>query len=159
MSSVAKQSGTAAMLKAAAISRKDANAFVDSLHRHHVAAIGDKYRLSAVNNDGQLVGVVQVGRPVARALDDGSTVEVIRCCTDGTRNACSFLYGRAVQVARLLGYRRIITYTLESESGSSLLASGFKLDGMTDGGSWSCKSRPRQQKAPTCPKKRWVKIL
>lgn len=146
------------MLKSVPISRAGANAFVNKLHRHHVAAVGDKYRVAAADN-GKIVGVVQVGRPVARALDDGQTVEVIRCCTDGTHNACSFLYGKAAQIARLLGYKRIITYTLITEPGSSLLASGFKLDGLTDGGSWDCKSRPRNQKAPTCRKKRWVKNL
>lgn len=147
------------MLKSVPISRAGANAFVNKLHRHHVAAVGDKYRVAAADSNGKIVGVVQVGRPVARALDDGQTVEVIRCCTDGTHNACSFLYGKAVQIAKLLGYKRIITYTLESEAGSSLLASGFSFDGMTDGGSWNCKSRPRNQKAPTCHKKRWVKNL
>lgn len=146
------------MLKAMPISRKEANEYVNALHRHHIAAVGDKYRVAAADN-GKIVGVVQVGRPVARALDDGQTVEVIRCCTDGTHNACSFLYGKAAQIARLLGYKRIITYTLITEPGSSLLASGFKLDGLTDGGSWDCKSRPRTQKAPTCAKKRWVKNL
>ena len=146
------------MLKSVPISRAGANAFANKLHRHHVAAVGDKYRVAAADN-GKIVGVVQVGRPVARALDDGQTVEVIRCCTDGTHNACSFLYGKAAQIARLLGYKRIITYTLITEPGSSLLASGFKLDGLTDGGSWDCKSRPRNQKAPTCRKKRWVKNL
>lgn len=147
------------MLRAIPISRKDANNYVNILHRHHIAAVGDKYRVAAADNAGKIVGVVQVGRPVARALDDGNTVEIIRCCTDGTHNACSFLYGKAVQIAKLMGYKRVITYTLETEGGSSLLASGFTFDGMTDGGSWDCKSRPRTQKAPTCAKKRWVKNL
>lgn len=147
------------MLKAIPISRAEANDFVNSLHRHHVAAVGDKYRIAAANETGEIVGIIQVGRPVSRILDDGKTVEVTRCCTDGTKNACSFLYGRAAKIAKLMGYRRIITYTLESEFGSSLRASGFKFDGMTDGGSWDCKSRPRQQNAPTCRKKRWVKEL
>lgn len=147
------------MLKAVPISRADANNFVNKLHRHHIAAVGDKYRIAVVDNAGKVVGVAQVGRPVARILDDGETAEIIRCCTDGTKNACSFLYGRAAKIAKLMGYKKIITYTLENETGSSLVASGFKFDGMTNGGSWNCKSRPRQQKAPTCRKKRWVKEL
>lgn len=147
------------MLKAIPISRTEANDFVNSLHRHHAASVGDKYRIAAVDREGKVVGIAQVGRPVARMLDDGNTVEVIRCCTDGTKNACSFLYSRASKIAKILGYKRIITYTLENEPGSSLRASGFKFDGMTDGGSWDCKSRPRQQKAPICRKKRWVKDL
>ena len=147
------------MLKAIPISRAEANNFVNNLHRHHVAAIGDKYRLAVVNANDAIVGVIQVGRPVARALDDGQTVEVLRCCTDGTKNACSFLYGKAVQIARLLGYKQVITYTLDTEPGTSLKAAGFTLDGITKGGSWDCQSRPRQQKAPTCRKKRWIKEL
>lgn len=145
------------MLKAMPISREEANKFVNTMHRHHMAAIGDKYRLAAVNENMKIVGTIQVGRPVSRMLDDGLTVEVIRCCTDGTKNACSFLYGRAAKIAKLMGYKRIITYTLDSESGSSLIASGFKFDGMTRGGTWNCKSRPRQQKAPISRKKRWIK--
>lgn len=147
------------MLKSVPISQKAANDFVNKLHRHHMATVGDKYRIAAVDINGKVVGVAQVGRPVARMLDDGETVEIIRCCTDGTKNACSFLYGRAAKIAKLLGYKRIITYTLDSEIGSSLIASGFKFDGMTDGGKWDCKSRPRKTNAPTCKKKRWKKIL
>lgn len=147
------------MLKSVPISQKNANNFVNSLHRHHVAAVGDKYRLAVADETGKIVGVIQVGRPVSRILDDGNTVEVIRCCTDGTKNACSFLYSKASKIAKLMGYKQIITYTLESESGSSLRASGFQFDGMTDGGSWNCKSRHRKQKAPTCKKKRWKKFF
>lgn len=147
------------MLKAIPISRTEANNFVNNLHRHHVAAVGDKYRLAVVNENDAIVGVIQVGRPVSRILDDGKTLEVTRCCTNGTKNACSFLYSRAAKIAQLMGYQRIITYTLENETGSSLRASGFVFDGMTHGGNWSCKSRPRQQKAPICRKKRWVKEL
>ena len=97
------------MLKSVPISQKNANNFVNSLHRHHVAAVGDKYRLAVADETGKIVGVIQVGRPVSRILDDGNTVEIIRCCTDGTKNAYSFLYSRASKIAKLLGYKRIIT--------------------------------------------------
>lgn len=137
---------------------KQANDFVDSLHRHHKAVHRDKYRIGC-ENDGKLVGVVQVARPVNRNLDDGKTLEVVRLCTDGTKNVCSFLYSKACQIAKIMGYKRMITYTLESEIGASLLASGFKLDGITKGGKWDCPSRRRYQTAPICPKKRWVKDL
>ncbi len=66
-----------------------------------------------------------VGRPVARALDDGITSEIIRTCTDGTHNANSMLYGAAVRACKAMGYRRVITYTQEDESGASLRAAGF----------------------------------
>ena len=90
-------------LRLKSISLKDANAFVDALHRHHKKVQGHKFSLAAYDGD-RLVGVCIVGRPVARMLDDGSRVEVTRLCTDGTKNACSFLYGAAARAAWALGY-------------------------------------------------------
>lgn len=145
-------------MKAIPIELKQANEFVARLHRHHDPVYRDKLRIGC-EVDAKLCGVVQLGRPVARALDDGKTIEVVRLCTDGTPNACSFLYGRAARVVKDLGYSRIITYILDTETGISLRASGWKFDGMTRGGSWNCPSRPRQTKAPTCAKQRWIKQL
>lgn len=102
---------------------KEANAFVDQFHRHHNSVYRDKFRIGAMRN-GKLVGVVQVGRPVSRNLDDGKTVEVTRLCTDGTHNACSFLYAKAAKIAQEMGYSKIITYILQSESGISLKSAG-----------------------------------
>lgn len=146
------------MLQARPIELRDANAFVDRLHRHHDPVYRDKVRVAAFDGD-TLVGVAQLGRPVSRMLDDGSTVEVVRLCTDGTHNACSFLYGRAARVARELGYSKIITYILDNESGASLRAAGWHLEAATRGGSWDCPSRRRTTTAPTAPKQRWVKNL
>ena len=113
-----------------------------------------------VESNGVICGVVQVGRPVSRVLDDGKTLEVVRLCTDGTKNACSFLYSRAARIAKELGYSKIITYILETESGDSLAASGWLLeDAKCGGGNWSCKSRPRNTTAPQCFKQRWSKML
>lgn len=137
------------------ITLKEANEFVQSHHRHHGAVVGYKFAIGAEHN-GELVGVAIVGRPVARGLDDGYTVEVTRLCTNGTRNACSFLYAAAAKAAKALGYRRIITYILETENGASLKASGWKMDGRTKGRSWNCKSRPRETRSPICDKTRWV---
>lgn len=137
---------------------RDANQYVDSLHRHHKSVHRDKFRVGAIK-DGKLVGVVQVGRPVSRMLDDGYTLEVVRLCTDGTKDVCSYLYSKAARIAKELGYLRIITYILESESGASLRASGWELDGTTSGGAWDRPSRRRNTSAPTCPKKRYVKYL
>lgn len=135
-----------------------ANNFVKQLHRHHRPVYRDKYRIGC-SVGGRLVGIVQVGRPVSRALDDGNTLEVVRLCTDGAYNACSFLYGAAARVARELGYSKIITYILEDESGASLRAAGWKFECMTKGGSWNCQCRPRADNAPTCPKQRWSKVF
>ena len=101
------------------ISLAEANAFVHEYHRHHDPVPGAKFCI-ACSDDSGVRGVAIVGRPVARMLDDGWTLEVNRCCTDGARNACSILYGAAWRAARALGYRKLITYTLPEEGGASL---------------------------------------
>lgn len=115
----------------------DANAYVTKHHRHHKKVTGHRFSLGAVL-DGELVGVAIVGRPVARSIDQRYVLEVNRCCTDGTGNAASFLYGRAAQVGKLLGYAWIITYTTPAEGGASLRAVGWGSQLMTDSshGSW-----------------------
>jgi hypothetical protein len=97
----------------------------------------------AVSDGDKVVGVAIVGRPVARLLDNGWTLEVNRCCTDGTKNACSMLYSSAWKAAKALGYKRLITYTLPEEGGASLRASNWKCIGLKGGGNWNVKSRPR----------------
>jgi hypothetical protein len=97
----------------------------------------------AVSAGDKVVGVAIVGRPVSRHLDNGWVLEVNRCCTDGTKNACSMLYGAAWRAAKAWGYRRLITYTLPAEGGASLKASGWNLVGERGGGNWNVKSRPR----------------
>jgi len=125
----------------------EANDFVRVLHRHHRPVVGHKFSLGAVMAE-TLVGVAIVGRPVSRMRDDGNTLEVTRLCTDGTRNACSFLYGAAARACFALGYRRIGTYLLASETGASVLAAGWRCLGERGGGSWSVPSRPRQDNHP-----------
>ncbi|KWT70713.1 hypothetical protein APY04_0774 [Hyphomicrobium sulfonivorans] len=134
-------------LEACPVNLDEANAFVVRHHRHHGAVVGHKFSLGAVLNE-EIVGVVIVGRPVARMRDDGMTLEVTRMCSDGTRNACSFLYGAAARAAFALGYKRIGTYILASETGVSLKASGWRLIGETKGRSWSRSSRPRVDTHP-----------
>jgi len=112
----------------------------------------------AVAKDDQIVGVCIVGRPVARMLTDGWTVEVLRVATDGTRNACSKLYGAAWRASRALGYRRLVTYTLPEEGGASLRGAGFTLIGEAGGGSWSRKDRPRVDLHPLQVKLRWERV-
>lgn len=120
----------------------EANAFVLRHHRHHKPVIGAKFCV-AVSDSESVRGVAIVGRPVARHLDDGWTLEVNRCCTDGARNACSMLYGAAWRIAKAMGYRKLITYTLQEEGGASLRASGWQLVGARGGGNWNTPSRPR----------------
>lgn len=132
----------------------EANAFVAQHHRHHKPVVGHKFCLGAALAE-TIVGVSVVGRPVARRLDDGWTLEVNRLATDGTKNACSFLYGASWRAARALGYQRLITFTLPQEGGASLRAAGWRLVGTTPGRSWSVKSRPRVDKHPLQEKWRW----
>ena len=146
------------MLKAIPLELSAANEFVSTLHRHHDPVHRDKFRIGASHN-GRLVGVVQVARPVSRMLDDGKTVEVVRLCTDGTKDVCSFLYSKAARIAKEMGYERIITYILCTESGTSLRACGWTEDCKTSGGHWSRPSRKRDTTAPTIPKKRYSKKL
>ena len=158
-------------IKAIPISLKQAQAYIDELHRHHTHSVGDKYRVGA-EVDGKLVGVVQVGRPVSRYMDNGKTLEVIRLCTDGTKDVCSFLYAKAARIAKEMGYEKIITYILDTESGVSLKASGWVLEDADCGGdSWHREKRPRtlteeqmsfypmRQKYSTAKKQRWSKQL
>ena len=134
-------------MKLTPISLKEANQFVSENHRHHGPVVGHKFSL-AVEQDGEIVGVAIVGRPVARGLDDGYTLEVNRCCTKGTNNACSMLYGASWRAAKALGYRRLITYILDTETGSSLTAANWKLVHEVKGRSWDTPSRPRVDTHP-----------
>lgn len=145
-------------MNAVPLELKQANAFVERLHRHHDPVYRDKFRIGCAV-DGKLVGVVQLARPVSRVLDDGQTIEVVRLCTDGTPNVCSFLYAKAARIAKEMGYKKIITYILESENGASLKAAGWHKEADTQGGSWNCPSRHRNTTAPICKKQRWAKRL
>lgn len=131
----------------------EANAFVREHHRHHRPVVGHVFSIGAATVDsqggGKIVGIAIVGRPVARGRDDGVTAEVTRLATDGTRDACSFLYGASARAAFALGFKRIGTYIIASEPGTSLSAAGWRMIGEVRGRSWSCPSRPRVDKHPT----------
>ncbi len=138
------------------ITYREACEFVRQHHRHHKPPQGWKFGI-AVNDGQKVVGVIMVGRPVARFLDDGWTLEVTRCCTDGTKNAASKLYAAAWRAARALGYRRLITYTLIEEPGTSLRAAGWRIVGQTKGDTWNRPGcgRPRVDTHPTGAKRLW----
>ena len=146
-------------MKAEPIELKTANEFVANLHRHHPPVYRDKFRLACIADDGHMCGVIQAARPVSRHMDNGKTIEVVRCCTDGEYNACSFLYSRMARIAKEMGYKKIITYILDSETGASLKAAGWHKEADTYGHSWNCSSRPRITKAPQCNKQRRSKAL
>ena len=129
----------------------EANEFVWRLHRHKPEKLpGHAFSLGVATADGQLRGVAIVGNPSAPALQDGMLAEIRRCCTDGTRNACSMLYGAARKAARAMGRRPVITYTLATENGASLRAAGFHIDKHDAGGPahlWH--NRPGRKCLPT----------
>jgi hypothetical protein len=131
--------------------------FIKLHHRHHIPSRGWKFGI-AVNDCEKVVGVAMIGRPVARMLDDGWTLEVTRTCTDGTPNVNSMLYGAATRAAFAMGYKRLITYTLITEPGTSLKCANWKCIGEAGGGSWDRKARPRVNKAPTDKKMLWEKL-
>lgn len=143
------------MLEIRPITFKEAAEYVDKVHRHHKRPVGHKFSVACYSGD-RLCGVAMVGRPVSRYLDDGATLEVNRLCTDGTRNACSMLYSAAWRAARALGYKRIYTYTLESENGASLRAAGWVCEGRAGGPNWT-GNRERQVEMFPEMKVRWSK--
>ncbi len=131
------------MLQITPIHFDEANAYVEAYHRHHKPMLSARFSIAVSDETGKVRGVLIAGRPVARMLQDGFTLEVNRCCTDGAKNACSMLYGAAWRVAKAMGYRRLITYTLPEEGGASLRGAGWTLVGARGGGNWNVHSRPR----------------
>lgn len=150
-----KSSNPSTGLRIVPINWRDACQFIEHHHRHHNPPQGWKFGIGVNNDSGNLVGIIVVGRPVARLLDDGKTLEATRCCTDGTKNACSKLYAAAWRAARAMGYSRLITYTLATEIGTSLMASGWINKGEAGGKSWSRPSRKRIDRHPTERKILW----
>ena len=146
------------MLSLIPVSLSEANAFVAQHHRHHKPVAGHKFSLGCMAN-GRLVGVAIVGRPVSRYLDNGLTLEVNRLCTDGTPNACSFLYAAAWRAARAIGYRKIITYILDTENGVSLRAAGWSCAGVAGGKRWTGKRRPAADLYPAQMKYRYEQSI
>lgn len=133
-----------------------AREFVRLNHRHNKPPVGHKFSVACYDGS-HLCGVVMVGRPIGRYLDDGLTLEVNRCCTDGTKNACSMLYGAAWRAAKALGYKHIVTYTRESENGSSLRAAGWKYDGPAGGTHWTGQRYEQTEMVLDEMKVRWRK--
>ena len=145
---------------------REARRYVADHHRHNEPPRGHKFSIG-IEENGELVGVVIASRPVARGVDDGRTLEIVRCTTIVSRNVCSRLYAAACRAAFAMGYQRVITYTLAEEHGTCMKASGFVRDGETKGGAWEHTSGPRSTdmprlfdppKMPTGPKQRWVRV-
>lgn len=141
-----KRDSNSIRLEIRPIGLKAANSFVEEYHRHHKATAGHKFSICVCSGE-TIVGVAICGRPVSRYMDDGTVIEINRLCTDGTKNACSMLYGACCRIAKDMGYRKIITYILQSETGSSLKASNFICEGEAGGEMWT-GSRARDNGVP-----------
>lgn len=115
------------MLEICPMTLKEANAYVEQHHRHHQPVVGHKFSIGC---------------------SDGEKMEVTRLCTDGTRNACSMLYAAAWRAARAMGYKRLVTYILDTENGTSLRAAGWKCLGQAGGLRWTGKRRPEVDLCP-----------
>lgn len=142
------------LLEIVPVSIQDAKEFVAQHHRHHKPPQGALFAVGCAF-EGKIVGVAIVGRPVARRSQDGWTAEVTRCATDGTSNACSKLYRACWRICAAMGYKRLVTFTLQTEPGASLRGAGFRCLGTTPGNSWSVRSRPRVDHHPLQVKMRW----
>lgn len=141
---------------------KDANALVSKWHRHHKQAQGHRFSIGALEKKtGEIVGAAIIGRPVARLLNSHEVLEITRLVTDGTKNACSFLYSAAARIGREMGYKKIQTYILQDETGISLIASGWVCDGVGfGGGQWKhTDGKERRTDQPIGTKQRWSKDL
>jgi hypothetical protein len=135
---------------------EQANTYVAQFHRHHGPVVSARIALACADEAGHVHGVALAGRPVARHLDDGWTLEVNRVATDGTRNACSLLYAAVWRAVRAIGYLHLVTYTLPKEGGASLRAAGWQLVGERKSHQWSNPGRPRAFNALfALPKLRW----
>ena len=143
--------------KFAPIELKDANRFIAQFHRHNKPVVRAKFQIGLMK-DEELIGVGIVGRPIARMLSNGKTVEVLRTCIkEGHPNACSMMYARLKQISHLLGFEKVITYTLQKESQSSLKALGASIVAEVKPQDWDRKNRHRiSQPVYQEPKYRWV---
>ena len=147
------------MLMVVPLTLKEANSFVEQHHRHHKPVRGHRFSLGCLK-DGEIVGVAICGRPVARKTNYQEVLEVTRLCTDGTKNTCSFLYASCSRVAKEMGFKKIQTFILDSEHGSSLKASGWAYDGHTQGLQWKhSDGKDRRTDQPTCDKHRYAKYF
>lgn len=133
------------------IFQKEAFEFIDKIHRHNKKPQGSVVQIGLTNGN-QLIGVVILGRPINKTLQDGYTLEITRLATDGTKNACSKLYAAAWRAAKAIGYRKVITYILNTQPGTSLKASGWTLIGQRGGGTWNRPNRQRLDKHSLQPK-------
>lgn len=131
-------------LRLVPVSLDVANEHVAAWHRHNAPVVQCIFRVGVASAEGVLRAVAIVESPKGRGNMDGDTLEVTRLASDGTKNACSMLYGACARAAFALGYRRVITYTQATEAGSSLRAAGYRVIAQRPARpGWDTVSRPR----------------
>lgn len=151
------------------ITFKTASSYIEQYHRHNSKTVGCKFVVGCFEGE-RMCGVAVCGRPISRFYDDGLTIEINRVCTDGTPNACSMLYGASCRIAKAMGYKKAITYTLITENGASLKASNFICEGEAGGVEWTGERNPKNKQyqqmsfvpikeKPHVMKQRWVRYL
>jgi hypothetical protein len=147
-------------LRCIPLTLKDANKFVNQYHRHSKNCRGHRFSIGAIYKD-ELVGVAIIGRPIARKLDQKLIAEVLRNCVKPTapKGTCSFLYSKAIQVWQVLGGKKVITYTLETEPGSSLKAVNFNAAAKTGFFKGGWQNRDNRREYTPIRKIRWEKSL
>lgn len=139
----------------------EVNDLIQRWHRHHKPVVGHRFSLGVIDELGIIHGGAVVGRPVARMAGDPRDVaEVTRLVADGEKNVCSMLYQACARAAQAIGFKRIQTYILESEAGTSLKAAGWMDEGEAGGGQWvHTDGKPRRTDQPTTTKRRYARVL
>ena len=119
----------------------EARRFVEAQHSHHHAPLGGLFAVAVAEGDS-VVCVGVVSRPVARKLGGRGIAELTRTASDGTPHAASMCIAAAARAAIALGYRRVISYTLAGEAGTSYRAAGWHITGLCDGrgGTWHTRA-------------------
>lgn len=152
-------------MKVRPITFRAACSFIADHHRHNKPPAGHRFSIALFDvcdlfDVDEVIGVVVVGRPVARHLDDGVTAEVTRLCVvdRAQKGACSMLYRAAWRAWKEMGGQKMVTYTLQSESGASLRGAGWiqdaKLSGAT-GAAWTNRVGREDQAVVRQAKYRW----
>ena len=140
------------------VTLKQANQLVADLHRHHKPVVGHRFSIGVKDEAGVIHGAAIVGRPTGRKNPQYDWAEVTRLVTDGTKNACSMLYAAVARICKEMGFLRVQTFILDTETGTSLKAAGWKFERLSEGGDWNVPSRGgRRTDQPQQAKQRWFK--
>lgn len=141
---------------------KEARRYVGRHHSHNEAPTGGLFA-TAVELDGEVIGVGIAARPDGRWNDGRAVLDIARVCVGAhVPNACSQLYAALRKAGAALGYRPIVTYTQASECSACVRAAGFRRDTVLperDPATGQRAARQRlfdDRRRPSGPLVRWV---